>query len=675
MTASTAGWVSSSHAKEVERLTHLLWHYETVNQDQKEQLDLLQTSRDGLIDRIQSMETEKKRLMKKLRSSELSLKYEKSATEGLRKKTGLLDKELLDVKEMLQKAQLHETDLGGRKSTLEEELHEERAYRLQLVHEKEKLQGDIARLEAQLSTVEKNNAEVNDRLLAAQQRLETLEARNTRQEKLISMQSQEILALNTEILHTKEDNLRKTRHVLAEQANHSDYHLTIDAMQEEISHLRKQLTLHAPSQSAKGVAAHQPSFTTISDVAEERKRITDVVNFKTAQRFKKSHFVPNATFRTKNEHESNLAASAAYVNLHPRDHIARSALQNMLEEKAVEGSELNGKSWISDQFPSEIQLPNVSQQQVKRGVPSRGTGRSLSPPMLSPLATRDRPRNALDINSSSLHSNPLTNDDDNAAFDASHDYFDNPQRQALLQWIRTASRQASRQRLSNSHTPSETQHQQQQHHQAHLQSLQDIYGTSSAYATTNNTSHNSPSQTHSHAQSLGLHSAPLRSSNNNHPLVSPFSPPSSSHHQLPHTFSAPSMTLPGMHHSSSVSTAPPNLMHSNNPGNNLTSLSQLSLSRGSGHTIHEYGTNTIHHNSTHAGKHPNSQQKSQHTSKKNKKPSSSSQQSSGGDRRSRFVGSGLGMRYDADDPLEAELEALKHQGSTKQILQRILGTS
>eukprot|EP01039_Chlorochromonas_danica_P015535 gene15535-18266_t len=210
MTSSTAGWASTSHPKEIERLTHLLWHYETVNLDQKNQLDTMVTSRDNLISRIQQHESEKKKQAKQLRSFELQLKYEKAATEGLRKKTGLLEKELIDLKEVLEKAQNHENDLG-------------------------ETQEEVNRLSALLQKVEQQNVDATQKVLDLQQLLETAQARSTRQEKLIKVQSDDIVSLNAELLRLKERFMGKTRDLLEEQRNHADYHLTMDKMQEEIS--------------------------------------------------------------------------------------------------------------------------------------------------------------------------------------------------------------------------------------------------------------------------------------------------------------------------------------------------------------------------------------------------------------------------------------------------------
>lgn len=495
MTSSTAGWASTSHPKEIERLTHLLWHYETVNLDQKNQLDTMVTSRDNLISRIQQHESEKKKQAKQLRSFELQLKYEKAATEGLRKKTGLLEKELIDLKEVLEKAQNHENDLGERKTTIEQELKEERAYRLQLIHEKEKLQEEVNRLSALLQKVEQQNVDATQKVLDLQQLLETAQARSTRQEKLIKVQSDDIVSLNAELLRLKERFMGKTRDLLEEQRNHADYHLTMDKMQEEISFLRKELSIQSKSISDTNIAS-----SVNLRKSKHQNGTTKFVNAKTAKRYNVSHFRDDGTF--SNRHMDSMVSNSL------ADSVASKA-NLQLENGGEEGSQRSrrrrqkrpprkddedddegevmtpfspAKSWISDTFPQNTWQQSTFSHGLGEtsATPSSRAGtasRSGKVPalQLSPLATRDRPRDSLD------HAQPNIDVDNETQA-----YFNNPERVALLQWIRTASRQASRQRSASpdgrpSHTPGATAAKypvQQQHHR--VNELQQIYQPSSS---------------------------------------------------------------------------------------------------------------------------------------------------------------------------------------------------
>lgn len=494
MTSSTAGWASTSHPKEIERLTHLLWHYETVNLEQKNQLDTMVTSRDNLISRIQQHESEKKKQAKQLRSLELQLKYEKAATEGLRKKTGLLEKELIDLKEVLEKAQNHENDLGERKTTIEQELKEERAYRLQLIHEKEKLQEEVNRLSALLQKVEQQNVDASQKVLDLQQLLETAQARSTRQEKLIKVQSDDIVSLNAELLRLKERFMGKTRDLLEEQRNHADYHLTMDKMQEEISFLRKELSIHSKSISDTNIAS-----SVNLRKSKRQNGTTKFVNAKTAKRYNVSHFRDDGTF--SNRHMDSMVSNSLAESV--------SSKANLQLENGEEGSQRSrrrrqkriprddtddddgeimtpfspAKSWISDTFPQNTWQSTFSGHglgEISSATPSSRAGtasRNGKVPalQLSPLATRDRPRDSLD------HAQPNIDVDNETQA-----YFNNPERVALLQWIRTASRQASRQRSASpdgrpSNTSGATAAKypvQQQHHR--VNELQQIYQPSSS---------------------------------------------------------------------------------------------------------------------------------------------------------------------------------------------------
>lgn len=439
MTSSTAGWVSTSLPKEIERLTQLLWHYETVNLDQKNQLDNLVTSRDNLVDRIQKHDQEDKRKAKQFRSLELQLKYEKSASEGLRKKTGHLEKELMDLKEVLDKSQNHENDLGRRRVTLEEELKEERAYRLQLVHEKEKLREEIVRLTSLLQQIEKQNVETTQRVLDLQQQLETSNSRADRQEKLIKVQSEEIVSLNAELMRLKERFMGKTRDLLEEQRSHADYHFTMDKMQEEISYLRKELTVSNQDQSIRNIASSINQKKT-----REQNATTKLVNTKTSQRYNVSHFREDGTFSRVHQQQSASSSSLAtssLMNLESKSKKRKKILDSPPDEDTVSPQSPRGKSWISDSFPPQSlkefssefrQMGRIASPQSRSSTANRSKY-SGSHPLLSPLATRDRPRDSLNFAQPNV-------DVDNET----QAYFNNPDRVALLHWIRTTSRQSDR---------------------------------------------------------------------------------------------------------------------------------------------------------------------------------------------------------------------------------------
>ena len=77
----------ASHAQEIERLSQLLWFYETENVSQRQKLDSFQEQQSSLLTRVQEQEKFIKLLQKKVKSHEATIKFEKIASEGIKKKS------------------------------------------------------------------------------------------------------------------------------------------------------------------------------------------------------------------------------------------------------------------------------------------------------------------------------------------------------------------------------------------------------------------------------------------------------------------------------------------------------------------------------------------------------------------------------------------------------------
>ena len=123
----------ASHNLELERLTHLMWHYETVNQDQKAMLDYQQRQRDAYITRLQEMDKFIKGLQRKINSLEQNMKFEKMAAEGIKKKSNSYEAEVFVANEKSHHFEEKSSVYEKQNEELILQLQEERCHRLQLI--------------------------------------------------------------------------------------------------------------------------------------------------------------------------------------------------------------------------------------------------------------------------------------------------------------------------------------------------------------------------------------------------------------------------------------------------------------------------------------------------------------------------------------------------------------
>ncbi len=402
----------ASHALEIERLSHLLWHYETVNVDQKKLLEHQQKQRDGLIIRIQEMEKFIKGLQKKIKSLESTLKFEKIAAEGIKKKSNTFESELFASQELTahnaEKAQVYAQKVEDYLL----QLQQERCNRLQLIHEKESYIDKYEETLSKLSKVEEDNRSLAQQNLNNLQKVETLLSQNQSASQLLTIQSDEIIRLNNEVEELRQRLSSTNKSLLKEENNHSVYLRQMDILHQEISFLRKQLIMHnIPYNQSAGASASVQSYdnssikSSLGDAATvkstlsstekswagfqpfkspQENKITKEANRITAYRYSESEFCDKNIFSNRNR-EATKPTYNEIMNEKQQSVIAKGrAKRENGEEKPMLRRSISN---INDIVDDESELFH---QSINSSAPATQSSQTVMPKILSPLATPHR---------------------------------------------------------------------------------------------------------------------------------------------------------------------------------------------------------------------------------------------------------------------------------------------
>ncbi len=401
----------ASHALEIERLSHLLWHYETVNVDQKKLLEHQQKQRDGLIIRIQEMEKFIKGLQKKIKSLESTLKFEKIAAEGIKKKSNTFESELFASQELTahnaEKAQVYAQKVEDYLL----QLQQERCNRLQLIHEKESYIDKYEEALSKLSKVEEDNRSLAQQNLNNLQKVETLLSQNQSASQLLTIQSDEIIRLNNEVEELRQRLSSTNKSLLKEENNHSVYLRQMDILHQEISFLRKQLIMHnipynqsvgayasvqsndnSSIKSSLGDAATVRSTLSSTDKSwagyqpfksPQENKITKEANRITAYRYSESEFCDKNIFSNRNR-EATKPTYNEIMNEKQQSVIAKGRAKRESGEPMLRSSiSMN----INDIVDDENELCH---QSIKSSASATQSSQTVMPKILSPLATPHR---------------------------------------------------------------------------------------------------------------------------------------------------------------------------------------------------------------------------------------------------------------------------------------------
>lgn len=429
----------ASHALEIERLSHLLWHYETVNVDQKKLLEHQQKQRESLIIRIQEMEKFIKGLQKKVKSLESTIKFEKIATEGIKKRSNTFESELFASQELnahnADKAQLYSKKIDE----YQLQLQQERCNRLQLIHEKESYIDKYEEVLSKLSKLEEDNRNLAQQNLNNLQKLETVLSQNQSAQQLLTVQSDEIVRLNNEVEELKHRLSSTNKSLLKEESNHSKYLCQMDILHQEISFLRKQLIMHNISYPHSGggagsvqsndnssIKASSIDGTTVKTTicstekswsgfqpfkSSNDNKITKEANKITAYRYAESDFCQNNLFSNRNR-EATKPTYNEFMNEKQQLVLAKGrAKKNCIEVQnpTIQHDDNDVVLYRNQSASLKDDNSELQSASINSSMASSVSSQTVVPKVLSPLATPHRIyRSPFDhAKGSSMHSQSL----------------------------------------------------------------------------------------------------------------------------------------------------------------------------------------------------------------------------------------------------------------------------
>jgi hypothetical protein len=445
---SKSSWNSRSNAyqEEVERLQRVLNDYESVNKDLQDEIQRMKEIEEVHKKRLQDYDKLHKQFQKKIKSLEVSLKYEKVASEGLRKRGNTFEANVQEYKEKATYSEQKRTYFSEQNVDLESTLQHERSTRLQLLHEKNKIFHELQEWKKKYGVIEKENLEKNQKIVLYIQQIETLTEKSQRQDDLLDLQADEFLVLSKDLTSTKE-NLLKTKEQLLQAVNEkSNFHFSIDLLQKEISFLRREIILSSENTTNKSYSAFHPNH-------KQQYMITNEVNAVTSKRYNDSKFRYDHSFSgnhskqqllLENNNRNELETSSFITPLNQSLRQQQLQLQQQSMSMSGEFPSLFDGSTVTEQLKS----PNTAtggglghSQSLSHTQPQQSITTSSAPStrgLVSRLSTADRPRGALDYLS--------TTNKESANFN-------NKERVEMLDWIRTSGNEiASHHPLSANHS-------------------------------------------------------------------------------------------------------------------------------------------------------------------------------------------------------------------------------
>lgn len=198
--------------EEVERLRCLCESLGTENEQLRVEKESLLASRQALKDTVLEKEQARQALLKQLNKSEINLRLETKARDGISKKVNKFEYEMLNYKDEC--ANMKE-ELGMLRVKVQEltyNLNQERAKRLRDIHEMDILKRRNTELEASNNVFGKDHMAAQTSLYEKLEAMDTVMTNNESQKRIISSMSNEVSALNAEVAMLKED-LRRSQEV------------------------------------------------------------------------------------------------------------------------------------------------------------------------------------------------------------------------------------------------------------------------------------------------------------------------------------------------------------------------------------------------------------------------------------------------------------------------------
>ena len=231
----------SEDQKNLERLTKLLTEYEAENQKQKLELQGYRATDEANKKKILDFQKEVQQLNKKLNTARDNLKFEKASMEGLKTKYHLIEGEVKDLRNDKINLKTEVALLRPRIEELESTTNNDRAKRVQLMHENEVLRKNEIALEQRESDAKLDEANAQKSLYEKLTQFDKLFGVNEVQQRTIDAQSNEMISLSKELNVLQERNMQLNQ-LLSERENEIGESRKInDILQHEIFRLRKEV--------------------------------------------------------------------------------------------------------------------------------------------------------------------------------------------------------------------------------------------------------------------------------------------------------------------------------------------------------------------------------------------------------------------------------------------------
>lgn len=262
----------SAPKSEIDRLLNLIYEYEKVNLDQINQIETLKQTHDACNRKNIELEKTRKQLSKTVMSLEGKIKFDKFASEGLRKKYNVLEVVVRDLKYDKEQLGIERSQYKSQIELLEKNLNSNRADKLKLMHENALLKKSNERLISNEDGAQSELRTSHQKLLDRLQEFEDVLIKSENQKALIAAQSEEIVLLSNELYDLKVK-LNHSHSVIVDQDTMaSEYNKTIDILQHEVSRLRKELMSVSINASSTSLVMNSSisSFTVKSAAVTDR---------------------------------------------------------------------------------------------------------------------------------------------------------------------------------------------------------------------------------------------------------------------------------------------------------------------------------------------------------------------------------------------------------------------
>ncbi|KAJ1409972.1 hypothetical protein B484DRAFT_455966 [Ochromonadaceae sp. CCMP2298] len=240
-------WKPPKDDSELVRLNGLIKFYEGANLDQQQKLETAGATYEANSKRIYDLEALKKTLQKNVKSLEGKAKFDKIASEGIKKKFNVAEFDMRELKAYKVLALVERAEHVSVIKQQQMDLNSNRADKLRFMHENAILRRKNADLSASEGGASSDALLARGDLLSRLQTLDNALVLTDTQQRTIDAQSEEMLSLHRELYDMGERVVGANRQVIELELMCSEYNRTIDVLQKEVSRVRRELMTSSAS--------------------------------------------------------------------------------------------------------------------------------------------------------------------------------------------------------------------------------------------------------------------------------------------------------------------------------------------------------------------------------------------------------------------------------------------